>query len=208
VTDIQPYRIGWGRLPRLIGEYRRLLPLIARGIQADGQRVKRRRWLRKIRRDLRMVLTRHPKYLLHRPWQAESDSLRFARRGFTPAAARRKAIADLDHELLTGQPSRYQRCRRWRSRRWDRKNLPDAGHQARLAAEEPGWRAIEDAPSALHRTPLAAEQGSGVGRDRPDDLSGSDGLCAAERRGAGNICEAHGCVYPGDNPGISCRSKP
>jgi hypothetical protein len=37
---------------------------------------------------------------------------------------------------------------------------------------------------------------------------GDPGLCAAERRGAGNVCEAHGCVYPGDNPGISCRSQP
>lgn len=31
--------------------------------------------------------------------------------------------------------------------------------------------------------------------------------CSAERRGAGNICEIHGCVYPGDNPGVNCRSE-
>lgn len=124
MSDIQPYRIGWGRLPRLIGEYRRLLPLIARGVQGDGQRVPRRRWLHKIRRDLHTVLTRHPKYLLHRPWQAEADGQRFARRGFTAAAAARRVVADVDHEVLHGQPSRYQRYRRWRARHWDRKHLP------------------------------------------------------------------------------------
>lgn len=122
--ETRPYRIGWGRLPSLIGEYRRLIPMIARGVQGDGQRVQRRRWLRKIRRDLHIVLTHHPKYLLHRPWQSEAEGLRFARRGFTPEAARRKMLADLECELLTGQPSRYQRYRRWRARRWDRKNLP------------------------------------------------------------------------------------
>lgn len=123
MTEIQPYRIGWGRLPRLIGEYRRLIPMIARGVQGDGQRVQRRRWWPKIRRDLRTVLTHHPKYLLHLPWQAEADDQRFARRGFTAAAAARRMIADVDHEALHGMPSRYQRYWRWRARRWDRKNL-------------------------------------------------------------------------------------
>jgi len=123
-TDIRPYRIGWGRIAELAAKYRQLLPLIARGIQADGQRVPRRRWWPTIRRDLHMVLTRHPKYLLHRPWQAEADALRFARRGLTAATAQRRMCADLEHELLTGKPSRYQRYRRWRARRWDRKNLP------------------------------------------------------------------------------------
>lgn len=124
MTEIQPYRIGWGRLPRLLAEYRRLLPLIARGVQGDGQRVPRRRWLPKVRRDLRTVLTRHPKYLLHLPWMAEADGLRFARRGLTAAAARRRMVADLEHELRTGERSRYQRYRWWRARRWDRKHLP------------------------------------------------------------------------------------
>jgi hypothetical protein len=125
VNDIQPYRIGWGRLPRMIGEYHRLLPLIARGIQGDGQRVPRRVWLPKIRRDLRMLLTRHPKYLLHRPWQAEHDAVRFARRGVRPETALRRLHADLDHLWVTGMPSRYQRYRLWRARRWDRRNLPE-----------------------------------------------------------------------------------
>jgi hypothetical protein len=127
VTDIQPYRIGWGRLADLTRKYRRLIPLIARGVQADGQRVPRRRWWSTIRRDLHMVLTRHPKYLLHRPWQAEADDQRFARRGFTAAAAARRMVADVDHEVLHGRPSRYQRYRRFRARRWDRKNLPARG---------------------------------------------------------------------------------
>lgn len=131
MPDIQPYRIGWGRLPRLVGEYRRLLPMIVKGVQGDGRRVPRRRWLPKIRRDLRTLLTRHPKYLLHRPWQAEADGQRFARRGLTAASAGRRMIADVDHEVLHGRPSRYQRWRRFRARRWDRKNLPPA----RLATE-------------------------------------------------------------------------
>lgn len=123
MAEIQPYRIGWGRLPRLAGEYRRLLPLIARGTQGDGRRVPRLRWLRKIRRDLRVVLTHHPKYLLHRPWQAEADGLRFARRGLTERTATRRAMADLAHQQRTGQPSHYQRYRLMRARRWDRKHL-------------------------------------------------------------------------------------
>jgi hypothetical protein len=124
MIDIEPYRIGWGRLSRLVGEYRRLLPKIVRGVQGDGQRVQRRRWWPKIRRDLLSVLTRHPKYLLHLPWQAEAEGLRFARRGFTPAQAKRRIMADLDYAVLNGEPSRYQRYRHWRARRWDRKNLP------------------------------------------------------------------------------------
>jgi hypothetical protein len=124
VNEIEPYRIGWGRLPRLFGEYRRLLPMIAKGVQGDGKRVKRRRWLPKIRRDIKTVLTHHPKYLLHRPWQAEADDLRFARRGFRPETAVRRVVDDLEHLARTGEHSRYQRFRKWRARRWDRKNLP------------------------------------------------------------------------------------
>ena len=124
MSEIQPYRIGWGRLPDMIRKYRRLIPLIAKGIQADGQRVARRRWVSTVRRDLRVLLTRHPKYLLHRPWQAEADDQRFARRGLTPTAAARRMIADVDYQALHGKPSPYQRWRRLRVRRWDRKNLP------------------------------------------------------------------------------------
>lgn len=126
MSDIEPYRIGWGRLPRLIGEYRRLLPLIVRGVQRDGQRVPRRRWLPKIRRDLTTVLTRHPKYLLHRPWQAEAEGQRFARRGLTANAAERRMRADVEHEQRTGERSAYQAMRWRRARRWDRKNLAES----------------------------------------------------------------------------------
>jgi hypothetical protein len=124
VSDIQPYRIGWGRLARLAAEYRRLIPLIIKGTQGDGQQVPRRLWLRKIRRDLRTVLTRHPKYLLHLPWQAEAEGQRFARRGLTAADAASRMRADVEHEQRTGTRSPYQAMRWRRARRWDRKNLP------------------------------------------------------------------------------------
>ena len=29
--------------------------------------------------------------------------------------------------------------------------------------------------------------------------------CYAKRTGAGGICLEHGCVYPGDMPGVQCR---
>jgi hypothetical protein len=122
--EIRPYRIGWGRLTNLAVKYRRLLPMIIRGRQGDGQKVPRRRWWPMVRRDLLTVLTHHPKCLIHLPWQAEADDQRFARRGLTAEAARRRMVADVDHEWLHGERSPYQ-ARRWcRVRRWDRKNLP------------------------------------------------------------------------------------
>lgn len=125
MTDdqIRAYRIGWGRLPRLIGEYRRLLPMIVKGVQRDGRRAPRRRWLPKIRRDLKTVFTHHPKHLLHRPWQAEVEGPRFARRGLTAATAERRMRADIEYEWRTGGRSPYQAMRWRRARRWDRRNL-------------------------------------------------------------------------------------
>lgn len=125
MTEIHGYRIGWGRVPRLVAEYRRLLPLIVAGKQGDGRKVARRRWLPKVRRDIRTVLTHHPKYLLHLPWQAEYDGpLRFARRGLTKRAAERRMRHDVEHELRTGQRAPYQAWRWWLARGWDRRNLP------------------------------------------------------------------------------------
>lgn len=124
-AEVHGYRIGWGRLSRIFAEYRRLVPMIAAGKQGDGQRVKRTRWLPKVRRDAWTVLTHHPKYLLHRPWQAEYDGpLRFARRGLTRRAAERRMIHDVEHEMRTGRRAPYQAWR-WRlARGWDRRNLP------------------------------------------------------------------------------------
>lgn len=125
--EIQPYRIGWGRLPRMAGEYRRLLPMIIRGVQGDGRRVPRRRWWPKVRRDLLTLLTHHPKYLVHLPWQAEAEHQRFARRGLTAGTAQRRMRADAEHEQRTGERSPYQ-AKRWRrAQRWDRANLPPRG---------------------------------------------------------------------------------
>jgi hypothetical protein len=30
--------------------------------------------------------------------------------------------------------------------------------------------------------------------------------CYASRFGAGEVCKRHGCVYPGDDSGVGCRS--
>jgi hypothetical protein len=120
----EPYRIGWGSLSRLAGKYRKLIPMIIRGVQGDGRRVPRRRWLPMIRRDLKNIFTSNPKSLMHVPWQSEAEGLRFARRGLTAAGARRRMERDVAHELATGQRSRYQAWRWWRARRWDRRNLP------------------------------------------------------------------------------------
>jgi hypothetical protein len=124
---IEPYRIGWGLLARLAGRYRKLVPLIIRGRQSDGQKVRRTRWLSMIRRDLKSIFAGHPKRLLHQPWQAEAEGLRFARRGLTPRQARRRMEHDVAYELVTGQRAPYQRWRRWLARRWDRKHLGGAG---------------------------------------------------------------------------------
>jgi hypothetical protein len=121
--QIEPYRIGWGRLPHIATKYRRLLPMIARGQQGDGQKVARRRWWPTVRRDLRVLFTHHPKYLLHRPWQAEAEGQRFARRGLTPAVAARRMQADAAYQNRTGRSSPYQARRSRRARGWDRRNL-------------------------------------------------------------------------------------
>jgi hypothetical protein len=63
--------------------------------------------------------TRRP--WLHRPWQAESDLCRFARRGFTARAAQRKLRGDENHVQRYGQPSLYQLYRSVRARRWERR---------------------------------------------------------------------------------------
>lgn len=124
MTVPQPYRIGWGLLARLVARYRPIVPMIVRGRQGDGQRVPRRKWWSMIRRDLRNLVTGHPKRLVHVPWQAEIEGLRFARRGLTPARAVRRVVGDYEHERRTGRRAPYQALR-WRlARRWDRKNLP------------------------------------------------------------------------------------
>jgi hypothetical protein len=74
----------------------------------------------------------------------------------------------------------YTEIDEWRQRNPGEIKLPDHKH----------------VPAADHHARLAA------------GTEDSAGVCAAERHGAGNICETHGCVYPGDNPGISCRSQP
>lgn len=47
------------------------------------------------------------------------------------------------------------------------------------------------------------------GRLIADALNAAEGSaergCFAQRTGAGDICQEHGCVYPGDKPGVTCR---
>jgi len=58
-------------------------------------------WLRQMARDLRLL--RRP----HRPWQAESEQCRFARRGLTARAAHRKMVRDAV-AASAGRPTRWQ----------------------------------------------------------------------------------------------------
>ena len=108
-----PYGIGWWAHPWW--PTKKLLIGLATGNQwaprADtgGYFVGRRRFVSDILRRLRLI--RRP----HRPWQAESgQGCWFARRAFTPDAAERKIVADMEHYLRHGLPSPYQY---WRLRR-------------------------------------------------------------------------------------------
>ncbi|MDG4792116.1 hypothetical protein O7626_40590 [Micromonospora sp. WMMD1102] len=119
---IDAYRIGWTR--RFVPA--RLWLCFLRGRQPDGRRVSRSAYARRIWSYIRRWLV-NPKDWLRQPWQAEAEGQRFARRGLTPAAAERKMRRDVEHEMLTGRRSLYQRYRWWRARRWDRANLPSGG---------------------------------------------------------------------------------
>lgn len=118
MSEIHAYRIGWTRRFVPAQLWLRLL----RGRQPDGRRAPRTTYVRSIWSYLRRWLA-NPKGWLRQPWQAEAEGQRFARRGLTRAGAERKMWRDVEHEVLTGQRSLYQRYRWWRARRWDRANL-------------------------------------------------------------------------------------
>lgn len=111
--ETDAYRIGWWThrwWPRSYNLYG-LLTGCQRSPRADNgsRRVGRAVWLRQIVNDLRLI--RWP----HRPWQAESEQCRFARRAFTASGARRKILRD-EVAAQAGGLSRHQ-SRRTRSAR-------------------------------------------------------------------------------------------
>lgn len=111
----RPYRIGWWT--HAWWPTQRLVAGLLTGKQsapsADGRRhrIGRRRFAEPLLRRLRSI--RCP----HRPWQAESDALWFARRSFTAAGAERKVLADVAHHERHGLPSPYQYWRLLRKAR-------------------------------------------------------------------------------------------
>lgn len=125
IGPTKPYRIGWWThrwwptRPLLAGLLTGNQP--SRRADNDSRFVGRRKFIAPIVSRARKL--RRP----HRPWQAESDLCRFARRGFTPAAAQRKIQADEAHMQRYAQPSAYQLYRAIRARRWDRERMAMKG---------------------------------------------------------------------------------
>lgn len=76
-------------------------------VGGGGRFVGRRQFLATITRRVRLL--RRP----HRPWQAEAEgvAVRFARRALTATGAERKILRDVEHLLMTGSPSFWQRRR-------------------------------------------------------------------------------------------------
>lgn len=105
------YRIGWWThqwWPRKVMLVCLLTGKQPRPSAATGSRKAHRSYyVKHILRRLRMI--RRP----HRPWQAEADVCRFARRAFTAKGAARKMARDVEHLEREGRQSRFQRRRLW-----------------------------------------------------------------------------------------------
>lgn len=110
-TAVTPYRIGWWThqwWPRKVMLVCFLIGKQPQPSAATGSRKAHRSYYAKhMLRRLRMI--RRP----HRPWQAEADVCRFARRAFTADGAVRKMTRDVEHLLATGRQSWHQRRKLW-----------------------------------------------------------------------------------------------